>query len=145
MLNILSASPKDEASKILKKSGYRILSRDAKEMVSVNIGEKKHLGVLRVDFIAKKNGKSYVAAVLSGEAPADPTDPDLRKTLIEYDRVFGLDGILLVNTAAGTIERVSFNYPKDRGIDFYFQFAMGLFIIAGIIGIIWLMVQLRLY
>ena len=75
----------------------------------------------------------------------DPTEPELRRKLIEYDRVFGLSGVLLIDPEKNEIQEVVFKIPRERGLDFYFQFLGAVFLILLVIGIIWLMVQMRLF
>ena len=144
-MNILSISTKDEAGKLLKKHGFQILGKNQKESILVNLDGKDHLGSLEAEYTAEKKGKKFVVVVKRGEGSFDPTDPVFRRKLIEYDRAFGLKGILLVDPEAGEIHSVSFKFPRERGLDFYFQFLIALFIIFGVIGIIWLMIAVRLF
>ncbi len=131
-------------AELLRQRGYQILGINQRESIIVRIDGKDHLGELVADFTVSKNGKRYVVWGMGGDGISDPTDPRLRRQLIEYDRAFGLDGVLLVDPAEGTINQVNFKYPRERGFDFYFQFLTALFIIAFVIAIIWLMVAVRL-
>jgi hypothetical protein len=142
MSNISFGSLNDE---FLKKRGYQILGKGQKEVVVVRVDGKDHLGALTAEYTVSKNGKRYVVWGMRGEGTGDPTEPALRRRLIELDRVFGLDGVLIVDPAEGTINEVLFKYPRERGLDFYFQFLGALFIIGLVIGIIWLMVAVRLF
>jgi hypothetical protein len=139
-LNFLSGSPRDKLEQLLKKRGFQILGKSQKGTVLITLNGQEHLGSLTADYTARKDGKEYV--VVTGEG--DPTEPALRRELIEYDRFFGLHGILLVDPRAETIREIRLKFPREKGLDFYFQFVIALFIIAGVIGIIWLMVYLRL-
>lgn len=135
----------NEIEKLLKKSGFQILGKNQKETVIVRVDGKDHLGSLEAEYTVRKDGKSYVVVAKRGEGNFDPTEPALRRALIEYDRVFGLNGVLLVDPEEGKIHKVSFKFPRERGIDFYFQFFIALFIIAAVIGIIWLMATIKLF
>ena len=141
MSNILSGSAKAD---LLKNRGYQILGQDQREVVIVRADGQDHLGELVAEYTVSRNGKKYAVWGAGGEGREDPTEPALRRRLIELDRVFGLDGILIVDPAEGTISEVSFKYPRERGLDFYFQFLGALFVIAVVIGIISLMVEVRL-
>jgi hypothetical protein len=143
MSNILSGSSRTESAALLRKRGFQILGKDQREVVVVRVDGKDHLGDLVAEYTVSKNGKKYVVWEMR-EGANDPTEPALRRRLIELDRVFGLDGALLVDPAEGTISEVRFRYPRERGLDFYFQFLGALFIIGLVIGIIWLMVAVRL-
>jgi hypothetical protein len=145
MSNISSGSSRAETESFLKKRGCQLLGRDQREVVVVRVDGKDHLGELVADYTVMKNGKRYVVWGVRGEGASDPTDPTLRRRLIELDRVFGLDGILIVDPAEGAINEVHFKYPRERGLDFYFQFLGALFVIALVLGIIWLMVAVRLF
>jgi hypothetical protein len=143
----MTASPilKNEIEPLLRKRGYLILGKDQREVVLVRVDGRDHLGELVADYMVAKNGKRYVVwGVREGEEH-DPTEPELRRRLIELDRVFGLNGVLVVDPAKGTINEAAFKYPRERGLDFYFQFFGALFIVALVIGIIWLMVAVRLF
>lgn len=143
MSSTSSGLSRDEIESFLRKRGCQILGRDQKEPVIVRIDGKEHLGELAADYTVAINRKRYVVRGTRGEGD-DPTEPALRRRLMELDRVFGLDGVLIADPAAGTLTEVHFKFPRERGLDFYLQFLSALFIIAIVIGIIWLMVAVRL-
>lgn len=144
-MNILSGLKNNPTESLLKRDGYQIISKNQKGNVMVVIDGREHFGDLRADYTVKKNGRSFVVVTKSGEAALDPTEPVLRRRLIEYDRVFGLNGLLLVDPAVGEIKEVALKYPRERGLDFFFQFFSALFVIAVVVGIIWLMVRVKLF
>lgn len=139
-MSILFGSPKDKLEQLLKKRGFQILGKNQKGTVLINVDGKEHLGSLEAEYTVRKDGKDYVVIT----EKADPTDPVLRRKLIEYHQIFGLSGLLLVDPEEETMREIRLRFPRERGIDFYFQFIIALFIIAGVIGIIWLMIYLRL-
>jgi hypothetical protein len=129
----------------LKRHGYQILGKNQKESILVNVDGRESLGSLEAEFTVEKAGKKYVVVVKRGDGSFDPTDPVFRRKLIELDRAFGLNGIILVDPEAAEIHAVGFKFPRERGLDFYFQFFSALFIIAIVVGIIYLMVQVKLF
>lgn len=139
-MSILFGSPKDKLEQLLKRRGFQILGKNQKGTVLINVDGKEHLGSLEAEHTVRKDGKDYVVIT----EKADPTDPVLRRKLIEYHQIFGLSGLLLVDPEEETMREIRLQFPRERGIDFYFQFIIALFIIAGVIGIIWLMIYLRL-
>jgi len=145
MLNILSTSSKDEAEKLLKRRGFQILGKNQKGSVLISIDGKEHLGSLEAEYTARRNGKEYAVVVKRGEGEWDPTEPSLRRKLLEYERFFGGHGILLVDPQEAIISEICFKFPRERGIDFYFHFLIALFILSIVIGIIWLMVAVKLF
>ncbi|MBI5078929.1 hypothetical protein HZB08_02795 [Candidatus Saganbacteria bacterium] len=128
----------------LKQAGYQILGKQPKEGIIIRVDGKEHLGSLSADYTARKDGKSYVVVVKKGEGDFDAADPALRRRLIEYDRAFGLNGVLLIDPEEGEIHKIGFKFPRERNFDFYLQFAAALFIISAVIGIIWLLARVRL-
>ncbi|MBU1026702.1 MAG: hypothetical protein KKA31_03115 [Candidatus Margulisbacteria bacterium] len=133
-----------EAERLLQKNGYQVLNRRQKATVMTNVDGKDHLGYVEVDFIVKKNGKKYVAIVPLAEGETDPNEPIFRRKLMEIDRAFGFNGVITLNLGSGQVQRVSFRFPHEKNIDFYFRFLIGLFLVLGIIGIIWLLAMLKL-
>jgi len=134
-----------EVDRLLKKNGFQIIGKKQKESILVNVDGRDHLGGLEVEYTVEKKGKKFVVVEKMGEGGFDPTDPVFRRKLIEYDRVFGLNGILLVDPQENEIHRVSFKFPREKGIDFYFQFIIAMFIVFGVIGILWLMTYIKLF
>ena len=130
----------NSAENLLKESGFRIISKGQREAVITQVDGQDHLGTVEAEYVVVKEKKKYV--VYSG---ADPTAPDQRAKLIAADRVFGLDGLVIVDGEKRTVRIVKFKYPRERGLDFYFQFFSALFIVAFVIGIIWLMVAVKLF
>ena len=144
-MNFLSTSPKVEVEKLLKKNGFQVLGKKVKGSVIVRFDGRDHYGELEAEYTVRKNGKEYAVLTRSGENDLDPTEPALRRRLIEYDRLFGLKGILIVDQQEGEIHEISFKYPRERGLDFYFQFIVAVFIVFAVIGIIWLMAYIKLF
>lgn len=144
-MNILFGSAKNEIESALRRYGYRILGKNQRELAITLVDGREAMGDLAAEYTAEKKGKKYVVCAVRGEGEKDPTEPALRRRLIEYDRVFGLHGVLLVDAEKGEVHEVRFKFPRERGIDFYFQFFIALFIIALVIGIIWLMVAVKLF
>jgi hypothetical protein len=143
MWKFFSISPKDETMKFLKEAGYQILGKERKESIMVQVGEKEHLGSLTAEYLVSKNKKKYVV-VGKKEGRDDPTDPVLRRKLVELNIVFGVDGVLLVDPEEKEIQLVRFKFPRRRDFTIFFQFLLALFLILGIIAIISLLVQVKL-
>lgn len=130
---------------LLKRNGNQVLGKHLKETVVATIDGKTHLGTLEAEYTVRKNGKSFVVVIENGNEAIDPNDPVLRRKLLEYDRFFGLDGVLLVNPQREELHEVSFKFPRERNLDYYLQFLSALFILALVIGIIWLLVRIKLF
>ncbi|MFC1571134.1 hypothetical protein ACFL31_01115 [Candidatus Margulisiibacteriota bacterium] len=135
----------ESAERLLKNAGYAILGKGIKETVITKVDGKDHFGFLEADYTVRGGRRKYVVVVLTGEGSADPNEPIMRRQLLEYARVFRRYGVLVLDLNNGRIHEISFKFPHERNIDFFFQFLIGLFIIGVVIGIIWIMVQLRLF
>ena len=144
MSNTSSGLSRDEIEGFLRRRGCQILGRDQKEAVIVRVDGREHLGELAAEYTVRHGRKKYAVMVKRELGDLDPSEPALRRRLSELDRVFGLDGVLIADPAEGSLTEVHFKFPRERGLDFYFQFLAALFIIAIVIGIIWLMVAVRL-
>ena len=133
-----------EVGAFLEKAGYQILGKRQMETVITKVDGKERFGYVEADFTVKKGRKKYVVVVHSGLGEADPNEPMLRRKLLEYDHVFSPHALLVVDLSRGEIHEVNFRFPYEMNIDFFFRFLIALFIILGVIGIIWILVQLRL-
>ncbi len=134
-----------EVGAFLERAGYQILGKRQRETVITKVDGKDRFGYIEADFTVKKGRKKYVVVVHSGLGEADPNEPMLRRKLLEYDHVFSPHALLVVDLSRGEIHEVNFRFPYERNIDFFFRFLIALFIILMVVGIIWVLVQLRLF
>jgi len=129
---------------------FLFLSRLFRRRGPVVQGEPRSFSEKEVEEFLKRSGfeilgrKKYVVVVQSGLEASDPNEPMLRRKLLEFDHVFHPHALLVVDLSRGEIHEVNFRFPYERNIDFFFRFLIALFIIAMVIGIIWMLVQLRL-
>ena len=143
MSSILSTWSKSDAEKLLKSSGFTVLGKQVKESIVLNIAGKEHLSLLAAPYTVEKGGKKFV--VIVPPEGTELTAPELRKTLVEYERAFGFPNLLLIDPGKNTLTEIVVKYPREKGLDFYFQFFIALFIIGIVIGIIWLLIMLKMY
>ena len=130
---------------ILRRAGFQILDKRKKEAIITVVNGKDHYGNLEADYIVKRQGSRFVVLVHAGEGEPDANEPNFRRRLLEYDRVFSPRGILVLDLNKGQLQRVNFRFPHEKNIDFFFRLLIALFIIFGVIGIIWMMVELKLF
>ena len=130
---------------LLKNNGYQILGKKLKEKVVLKINDKDHFSLLEIPFSVRKLGKEWGVVEIARETKLDPSEPEIRRQIIEADRFFGLSGIVLVNPQKEELQEITLKFPREKGLDYYFQFIVALFIIALVVGIIWLMVQMHLF
>jgi hypothetical protein len=132
-----------EAEKLLVKQGFTILEKQKRTPLIVWVDGKSHLSYVLADFLVQKDKKTYVVEVKTGQA-ADPTEPATRRQLLEYEYVYRPDGLLLLDMNLGELHEVDFELPRAERENFLAIF-LPLFIILIIIGIIWLLIQLKLF
>ena len=95
------------AEKLLTDRGYQILDRQvtAKWTLFVD-GEAREVSC-RADLLVQKRKKQFIAEVKTGTLAPDPTYPPTRRQLLEYHMAFAVEGVLLVDMAAGAIHKVT--------------------------------------
>lgn len=98
----------DDAERLLEAEGFLILERQARREAWMEVdGEPVAFGV-RADLLVERDGLLYVAEVKTGERAPDPKHAATRRQLLEYQRVFEPDGLLLVDVEAAQILEVVF-------------------------------------
>jgi hypothetical protein len=100
------------ARRLLERNGYRLVAEQPRRKGCILLDGEPESFELRADAIVEKDGERLVVEIKSGAASA--ASRETRRQLLEYLWVFELDGILLVDMAAGRIYRVEF--PGLRGI-----------------------------
>src|SRR3989338_17263 len=134
-----------EAEGLLGQAGYRILDKQFKETIITNIDGKDHVGYLLADYTVQRDKDKFVVVIKTGEGEGDPNEPVFRRKLMEYRLAFKDYGILVLDVGRGELHEVHFRFPHERNIDFFFRFLTALFIVFGVIGIIWLLISLKLF
>ncbi|MDI6731790.1 MAG: hypothetical protein QME05_04350 [Candidatus Margulisbacteria bacterium] len=140
----ISYSPQ-EVESLLFKAGYTIVTKQPKATIITEIDGKEHLGTLEADYLVAKEKRQYVVFIKTSQGTSDPLEPVFRRRLVELQTAFGTEALLLVDPEAGEVEEISFRFPRERRIDGLFRLLIAVFIVAVVIGIIWMLVQLRLF
>lgn len=92
---------------LLERAGYSVVGEQVRSTTNYFVDGERHSAVVVADFIAKKWGRRYVAEVKTGkESGAD--SPATRRQLLEYQRVFNVDSLLLVNGRSQSIREIRF-------------------------------------
>jgi len=96
------------AEGLLVRHGYAIVDRQVRITWTPLLDGEPVPTELRVDLLVEKDGERLAAEVKSGtEAPRLETAAT-RRQLLEYRVAFAVDGVLLVEPAAGLVRRVDF-------------------------------------
>jgi hypothetical protein len=100
------------ARHLLEAHGYEIRGEQVRGSWSLTVdGETFDFGV-RADLVVARDGEVLVAEVKTGMLAPDPTFGPTRRQLLEYQLVFEVDGVLVVDADRQTISRVAFDADR---------------------------------
>lgn len=119
-----------KAVDLLEKNGYRILEKQLSGKVLYYINEEPKESLVRADLLVKKNGRSYIVEIKTGDQ-ANPKLPAVRRQMMEYDRVFSPHGILFIDMEKNRIQSVRFDHKGMRFQAHLTDFLFGL--VAGVL------------
>jgi hypothetical protein len=105
-----------DAVSLLKKHGYTVLGDQVSGQNVFLVDGKEVTSVVRADFRAEKDGKSYIVEVKSGDSAPSPRNSATRRQLLEYEHVFRPDGLILADMREGTLKSVDFGLQKPRPV-----------------------------
>jgi Holliday junction resolvase-like predicted endonuclease len=104
----IAVAAETAAERLLVRHGYAILDRQVRIIWTPLLDGEPVPTELRLDLLVAKAGEVLAAEVKSGaDAPRLETAAT-RRQLLEYRVAFAVDGVLLVEPAAGSIRRVDF-------------------------------------
>jgi hypothetical protein len=96
------------AESLLERAGYRIDERQPELEWPVQCGGVVHPIVLRADLLVSRGQYRYVAEVKTGERAPSISTAATRRQLLEYAVAYDVDGVLLVDMEARTINEIEF-------------------------------------
>jgi len=104
------------AEALLEDAGFRILDRQVRALGWMEIDGETVEFEVRADLLVEVEpghpdfpaGARLVAEVKTGDRAPDPSHPATRRQLLEYQRVFQPDGLLLVDVEAGQVIEIAF-------------------------------------
>lgn len=105
-----------DAEGLLASLGYRVLDRQVRALGWMEVDGQEVEFEVRADLLVEvvaadgawPPGARLVAEVKTGARATDPAHPATRRQLLEYQRVFDPDGLLLVDVEAGQVIAVAF-------------------------------------
>lgn len=98
----------ESGAALLVRHGYRLRERQVRRPWPVRYGEQWFEIDLRADYLVERHGQRWVAEVKSGPLVSDLRHGPTRRQLLEYLLAFGVDGVLLVDTRARSVNPVEF-------------------------------------
>lgn len=100
-----------KALPLLKRHGYHLVEGQCQGKVTYFVDGQAQEGLVRCDAIVEKYGRRYVVEIKTGDQ-AKVSLPQVRRQLLEYDRVFKPHGLLFVDMEKQTIQQVHFGLPS---------------------------------
>ena len=97
-----------QAERLLRREGFRVEERQASVHWTMEVDGEPAEVEARADLLVRRGRRRYVAEVKTGDRAPDPCFPRTRRQLLEYDLVYDVDGVLLVDMEAGEVIEVSF-------------------------------------
>jgi len=118
-----------EAHGLLSRLGYRIDGAQVEHSYDVDCDGEPATVRLRADYLVTRHGQRYLAEVKTGSAAPKLSHTATRRQLLEYSLAYDVDGVLLVDMAAGEVHQVEFptlSRPAHRGNRFVLGVAVGI-------------------
>jgi len=134
-----------DAENMLAKAGYQIIEKRPRGTVIAKIDGQERFGYLEADYLVAKNKRNFAVLVKTGEGEVDLNEENLRQKLLAYDYAFAPDAMLLLDMNKGELHTVYFRFPREGDMDRFFKFMIALFIVALVIGIIWVLSVLKVF
>lgn len=119
-----------EAVQLLRKHGYRIIALQARKVFGYRVDGMRRTASVRCDILAKRNGKTYVVEVKTGQQ-AHPGSVSTRRQLMEYARVFRVDSLLLADMDRRSLHQLALEAP-DLTLWFPGRFTLGVLLGLGV-------------
>lgn len=121
-----------EAENFLRKKGYNIINNQAIYYHNYKVNGNKKQNKLIVDYIAEKEGKTYIIEVKSGKKAISLDDKNSRRQLLEYDVVIDNDGVILLDMENKRVQLVNFQSKAEKQEDNFRR----IILVVALIGII---------
>lgn len=98
------------ARKALESDGFTILGEQVRAPVHMAIDGEWIEREVRLDLMAEKEQERFAVEVKSGQQAFDPGEAAIRRQMLEYVLVFGLDGILLADYNTQSFHTIEFEW-----------------------------------
>ena len=121
-----------EAKYFLEKKGYHIIDEQSIHYHNYSVNGEAIQTKLIVDYVVRKNKKTYLVEVKSGKSAISIKDKNTRRQLLEYDTVIENDGVFLLDMEHKKMQLIKF-YSKSKQKNTFF---ISLIIIVAILGIL---------
>lgn len=123
---VISKHAEKKAEMLLKRNGFQIIDRQQSKPLIIKAGSVPHRYLIRIDFLVKKNGRTYVVEVKSG-SKNKITKRETRRQLLEYFLAYQPYGIILFDMDTKKFSEIRFLLPyfHSRLIENAIYFLLG--------------------
>ena len=123
---LISKRAEKKAEELLKKNGFHIIDRQQCKPLIIKAGSELYRYLIRIDFLVKKNGRTYVVEVKSG-SKNKITKRETRRQLLEYFLAYQPHGIILFDMDTKKFSEIRFLLPYfySRFIENLIYFLLG--------------------
>lgn len=115
----------ERAPELLRRAGYRVEAAQVEQTYTLQGGGESITITVRADYLVRRRGKRFVAEVKTGQLAPRLTTAATRRQLLEYERVYDVDGVLLIDMTREAVLPVSFG-AAPRGPARVTPFLLGL-------------------
>lgn len=103
------------AEALLEAAGWSVVGQQVQGSYELWVGGRARAIGVRADYMVEAGGRRFVAEVKTGRRAVDVGHPATRRQLLEYRVAFEVEGVLLVDAEAGTVDEVRFPWPGAGG------------------------------
>lgn len=123
---VISKYAEKKAEVLLKRNGFQIIDRQQSKPLIIKAGSELYRYLIRIDFLVKKNGRTYVVEVKSG-SKNKITKRETRRQLLEYFLAYRPYGIILFDMDNKKFSEIRFLLPyfHSRLVENLIYFLLG--------------------
>lgn len=115
-----------EAVGILEAHGFSIEAAQVSRTYALAVDAASVPIAVRADYLVSRGGVSFVAEVKTGKVAPKVETSATRRQLLEYQYVFGVDGVVLVDADARSVRIVRFEVERAARDRWFVPFAVAL-------------------
>lgn len=116
------------ARAFLERRGFEVIAEEQAGTGVVEVDGQPAPYEVRVDYVTRRRGRLYGVEVKTGARATDPLHRPTRRQLLEYSRVFGFDGLFLLDMDARRLMQVAFpqqERTRSSGPTILFMLVLG--------------------
>ncbi len=110
---ITSKHAEKKAEQWLRRNGFQIIEKQQSKPLIIKAGTTLHRYLIRIDFLVKKGGRTYIVEVKSGSHDKI-TKRETRRQLLEYFLAYQPYGIILFDMETRKFSEIRFLLPYFR-------------------------------